>query len=154
MTANLNNYGFFVTSMRRLVVTTKENAALLPDVASEVEVLETALTAAEDAKSRQDSHMGSKQLATQEMKKALETAQNAALQIQNAAKFKLGPRNEKLVAFQVKPLRKHGPRKPAQLKAQEEALRQQEVELQQQENELLKKKVELLKKKDEPAAAS
>jgi len=151
--ADIRNYGAFTTSLRRLVVAVKENAATLPDVTAEVAVLEEALNAAEDAKTRQDAHKGDKQAATQDMKAALVRAQDAAIQLQNAAKFKLGARNEKLTSFQVKPLRKHGPRKTAQLKAQEEALQKQEAELQKQENTLLKKEVELLKK-DGPAAAS
>jgi hypothetical protein len=142
MAAKLNNYGLFTTSMRHLVSAVKDNPVLLPDVTAEVSTLEQALSSAEEAKKRQETHRWNKQLATQEMRSALGVAQNAAFQIQNAAKFKLGARSEALVAFQVKPLRKHGPRKSAQLKAQEE------------ENERLKKEVELLKMKDEPAAAS
>jgi hypothetical protein len=154
MAAKLGNYGVFTTSMRHLVATVKDNPVLLPDVTAEVSVLEQALSAAEEAKKRQETHRWNKQVATQEINAALVSAQNAAIQIQNAAKFKLGARSEALVAFQVKPLRKHGSRKSAQLKAQEEALKEQEAVLQKQENELLKKEVELLRMKDEPAAAS
>ncbi len=153
MTPNIRNYGAFTTGLRRLVVAVKENAAVLPDVTAEVATLEAALTAAEDAKSRQDSLRGDRQAATQDMKTALGQAQDAALQLQSAAKFKLGSRNEKLSSFQVVPLRKRGARKSAKLKAQEEALKTQEAELQKQENDLLKKEVELLKKEG-PAAAS
>ena len=153
MAPSIKNYGAFTTSLRRLVVAVKDNAAVLPDVTTEVATLEGALAAAEDAKTRQDSHKADKQVATQDMKTALAQAQNAAFQLQSAAKFKLGARNEKLVGFQIVPLRKRGPRKPAQLKAQEEALKTQEAGLQKQENDLLKKEVELLKKEG-PAAAS
>jgi hypothetical protein len=112
------------------------------------------LSSAEEAKTRQDTHIGNKQVATQDMQVALKRAKDAVIQLQNAAKFKLGPRNEKLSAFQVRPLRKHSPRKSAKLKAQEEGLKLQEEELTKQENDLLKKEIELLKKKEEPAAAS
>lgn len=153
MTPNIRNFAAFVTGLRRLVVAVKENAALLPDVTAELATLEAALNAADDAKSRQDNLRGDRQAATQDMRTALGQAQNAAFQLQSAAKFKLGPRNEKLSSFQLVPLRKRGPRKSAKLKAQEEALKTQEAELQQQENDLLKMKVELLQK-DGPAAAS
>jgi N-acetyl-beta-hexosaminidase len=145
--ANIRNFGAFTASVRRLVVAVRENAATLPDVSAELAVLEQALGSAEEAKTRQDAHIGNKQVATQDMQAALTRAKDAVIQLQNAAKFKLGPRNEKLSAFQVKPLRKHSPRKSAKLKAQE-------GELTKQENDLLKKEIELLKKKEEPAAAS
>jgi N-acetyl-beta-hexosaminidase len=117
-------------------------------------ILEQALSSAEEAKTRQDTHIGNKQVATQDMQAALTRAKDVVIQLQNAAKFKLGPRNEKLSAFQVKPLRKHVSRKAAKLKVQEEELKKQEGELQKQENDLLKKELDLLKKKEEPAAAS
>jgi len=153
MTPNIRNFAAFITGLRRLAVAVKENAAVLPDVTAELATLETALTAAEDAKSRQDALRGDRQAATQGMRTALEQAQNAAFQLQSAAKFKLGSRNEKLSSFQVVPLRKRGARQSAKLKAQEEALKTQEAELQKQDNDLLKKEVELLKKEG-PAAAS
>jgi len=153
MTPNIKNYPAFITGLRRLAVAVKENAALLPDVTAQVATMEEALNAAEDAKSRQDALKGDRQAATQDMRTALGRAQDMALQLQSAAKFKLGSRNEKLSSFQVVPLRKRGARKSAKLKAQEEALKTQEADLQKQENDLLKMKVELLKK-DGPAAAS
>jgi hypothetical protein len=137
-----NGFGAVTGGLRRLLVVVEENIADLPDVSVEKGVLEQALSTAEQAKNRQDAHSGDKQLATQEMKAALRRAQDAGIQLQNAAKFKLGPRNEKLSAFQVTPLRKRGPRKSAQLQKQAE-------ELQQKENKLLKKQVELLKKEEE-----
>jgi hypothetical protein len=139
-------YGTKTGKLRRLLVTVAENAAALPDVSVERAVLESALSAAEDAKARQDASVGEKQLATQQLGTALARAQDAAIQLQNAAKFKLGPRNEKLAAFQVTPLRKRGPRKSAQLQKQAE-------ELQKKENDLLKKQVDLLRKEESAPSA-
>jgi len=147
--------GAETAKMRRILVTLAENAATLPDISAERVVLERELAAVEDAKSRQDSFVGGKQRATQEMREAFGRAREAFLQLQSAAKFKLGPHNEQLVSFQVKPLRKRGARQAVKLKKQEEALAEQEAKLQKKEAELaqqkqdadlLKREVELLKR--------
>jgi hypothetical protein len=147
--------GAETAKMRRILVTLAENAATLPDVSAERAVLERELTTVEDAKSRQDSFVGGKQRATQEMREAFGRAREAFLQLQSAAKFKLGPHNEKLASYQVKPLRKRGARQAVKLKKQEEALAEQEAKLQKKEAELaqqkqdadlLKREVELLKR--------
>lgn len=147
--------GAETAKMRRILVTLAENAATLPDISAERAVLERELTAVEDAKSRQDSFVGGKQRATQEMREAFGRAREAFLQLQSAAKFKLGPHNEKLVSFQVKPLRKRGSRLAAKIKRQEEALAEQEAKMKENEAELaqrrqdadlLKREVELLKR--------
>jgi N-acetyl-beta-hexosaminidase len=131
--------------MRRLLVALEENAGLLPELSVERATLERELGAAEEAKSQQDAFTASRQLATQKMRAALGRAKDAVLQLQNAAKFKLGPRNEKLVVFQVTPLRRRGSRSAARLKRQEE-------ELQKQQASLAKKEEELLQRRDEAAA--
>jgi chromosome segregation ATPase len=159
MAVTSKTYGAKTGGLRRLLVAVEENAAALPDVAMERINLELALSSAEDAKNRQDSAVGNKQRATQELKEALARAEDAARQLQNAAKFKLGPRNEKLVVFQVTPLRKRGSRAAAQLKRQEGELQRQESDLARKEAELrrrrqgaeaLKKQVELLRQELEP----
>ena len=149
------------SSLRRLLAMVAENAALLPDVSVERSVLEKELATAEEAKNRQDTHSGDKQLATQDMNAALERAKDAAIQLRNAAKFKLGAKSEKLASFQVSPQRKRGPRKAAQVKKLETAFKKLETALQKQqeavkaqEAEMLKKQAELLAKRAEAAQAS
>jgi hypothetical protein len=109
-------YGNILDGFRRLQVAIQENTAHLPDIGTERVALDTALLQAQDAKSRQDLHTAGKQRATQDFKEAIVRGKDAARQIQNAAKFKLGSRDELLVHFQVTPLRKHGPRKAAAAK--------------------------------------
>lgn len=146
--------------MRRILVTLAENAATLPDISVERSTLERELTAVEEAKSRQDAFVGHKQRATQEMREAFGRAKEAVLQLQSAAKFKLGPHNERLASFLVKPLRKRGLRLAVKLRRQEEALAEHEAGLLEKEEELarqraeadlLKREVDLLKR--EVAAA-
>jgi hypothetical protein len=148
-------FGAETGRLRRLLVSLAENASLLPDITVERQVLERSLATAEEAKSRQDALKGDRQLATQEMKTALVRAKDAASQLQNAVKFKLGTRNEKLATFLVAPLRKHGSRTAARLRKQEEELRKQDADLVKKELELLRRKqaaetlrkeVELLRK--------
>jgi uncharacterized protein (DUF3084 family) len=148
-------FGAETGRLRRLLVSLAENAGLLPDITVERHVLEQSLITAEEAKSRQDALKGDRQLATQELKTALLRARDAATQLQNAVRFKLGPRNEKLATFLVVPLRKHGPRAAARLKKQEQELRKQDADLVKKEVELLRRKqaaealrkeVELLRK--------
>ena len=132
-----------------------ENAATLPDISVERAILERELSTVEEAKNRQDAFAGEKQRATQEMNNAVGRAREAVLQLQSAAKFKLGPHNEKLVSYLVKPLRKRGSSSAAKLKKQEKALQAQEAGLAEKEAELarqkevadlLKREVEILKK--------
>lgn len=159
MAVSSKTFGSETGRLRRLLVAVADNAATLPDVATERHNLEQALTTAEEAKNRQDAAIGNKQLATQEVKAALGLARDAALQLQSAARFKLGPRNEKLVVFLVKPLRRRGSRTAAQLKKQEEELQRQEADLAKKEAELrrrrqgaeaLRREVQLLRQELEP----
>jgi len=145
--------GAFTGKARRLLVTMAENAATLPDISVERAILERELSTVEEAKNRQDAFAGEKQRATQEMNNAVGRAREAVLQLQSAAKFKLGPHNEKLVSFLVKPLRKRGPSKAARLRKQEQALAEKEAKLaeQRKDADLLRREVEILKR--EVAAA-
>jgi predicted RNA-binding protein len=156
-----DDYGSDTGKLRRLLVTIAENLSLLPDISAERQILEQSLAFAEEAKGRQDAAKGDRQLATQQVKTALARAKDAAIQIQKAAVFKLGPRNEKLASFLVAPLRQRGPQSAARLRRQEEELRRQnaalikkEVELvrRKQATESLREEVELLRKNmDRPA---
>jgi hypothetical protein len=133
-------YGSVTGKLRRLLVTLAENIGMLPDISVERQVLEHSLAAAEEAKGRQDAAKGDRQLATQDVKTALNRAKDAAIQIQKAAVFKLGPRNEKLASFLVAPLRERGSRSAARLKKQEEELRKQDAALVKKEVELIRRK--------------
>jgi hypothetical protein len=108
---NVRSYGNTIEDWRRLLVAAKENAELLPDLAVETKALSDLLAGAQEAKSRQDLHASEKQRATQDLQSTLAQGKDLAIQIRGAVKFKLGPRNEKLVQFRVAPLRKRGPRK-------------------------------------------
>jgi hypothetical protein len=116
MSNDNKTYGNILDGFRRLQVAIQENTSRLPDIGTERVALDTALIQAQEAKSRQDLHTAGKQRATQDLKGAIARGKDAARQIQSAAKFKLGSRDELLIHFQVAPLRKHGPRKTAAAK--------------------------------------
>jgi len=108
-----NSFGDLTGTFQRLLVAVEENKDRLPDVQAEKAALEKSLADAQEAKKRQDLHVSDKQRATQDLAAALARGKDAAIQLRGAAKFKLGPRDEKLVHFQVAPLRKRGARKTA-----------------------------------------
>src|SRR5947207_1572650 len=72
-----------------------ENAAVQP-----------ALPDSGEAIRRQDFHLAQRRQATKDVKDALARGLDAGIRLQNAVRFKLGTKDEKLAEFQVKPLRK------------------------------------------------
>jgi len=139
---NAKGFGVTTGELQRLLVTVGENATLLPDVSAEVATLEGALKDAAAAQKLQDDIKGDLQVATEKVKEALSRARDAGMQIRNAARFKLGARNPKLVSFQVTPLRNRGKGKTQKLTKKEQAA------LLKQENEKLKKELELMQSKE------
>jgi hypothetical protein len=109
-----------VADMRRLSRTVTENADSLPDVTADKSELDKSLELFDEAQKRQRIHEAEKQKATQDMVKALGRGKEAARQIRLAAKLKLGVRSEKLVLFNVAPLRTRAGRKAAILNPPEE----------------------------------
>jgi len=107
------SYGDTTGVWQRLLVAVDENADKLPDVRIEKAELEGALADAQSAKSRQDLYVSNKQRATQDLAAAMSRGKDAATQLRGAARFKLNPHDEKLVHFQITPVRKRGPRKTA-----------------------------------------
>jgi len=88
-----------------VLAATAENAALLPDVQAETAALQQTLSKVRDLKDRQESHRAASQVTTQELKQALKEGRDLASQLRDAAKFKIGRRNARLVQFSVTPLR-------------------------------------------------
>ena len=84
----------------------EENAASLPDVQSERTALTESLVKVRSLKDRQESFSAAKQEATQELNKVLAEGRQIAEKLRDAAKFKIGRRNARLVQFGVAPLRK------------------------------------------------
>ena len=109
-----------VADLRGLSARVAENASDLPDIAAEVETLDKSLQLFDEARAQQQVHTAGRQKATQDMRTALVRGREAARQIRLATKFKLGARNEKLVLFNVAPLRTNAGRKVTILQPREE----------------------------------
>lgn len=88
-----------------VLAATAENAALLPDVQTEVAALQQTLSKVRDLKDRQESHRAAGQVTTQELKQTLKEGRDLASQLRDAAKFKIGRRSARLVQWSVTPLR-------------------------------------------------
>ena len=102
-----------VADLRGLSVTAADNADTLPDVTAERSELDKGLGLFDDAQKRQRIHNAEKRKASQDMVTALGRCKEAARQIRLGAKLSLGARNEKLVLFNVAPLRTRAGRRAA-----------------------------------------
>jgi hypothetical protein len=100
-----------VADLRGLSERVAENVDILPDIAVEKGSLDRALGFFDEARKQQKIHEAEKRKATQDMVMFLGRGKEAARQIRLAAKLSLGARNEKLVLFNVAPLRTNAGRK-------------------------------------------
>jgi len=108
-----DSYFQVVGDLEGLAAAVDENVALLPDLHAERTELAEGLTKLKALKERQRSFAAARQATTQELRKAMADNRQVAERIRDAVKFKIGRRNEKLVQFNIAPLRKRT-RKPAQ----------------------------------------
>lgn len=78
----------------------------------ETGALEQSLTEVVSLKGRQEELIGLKQEVSQQLREAIERGKEAAIRFRAVVKARIGPRNERLVQFNMAPIRKR-PRKPA-----------------------------------------
>lgn len=90
-----------------------DNAELLVAAEPQKLALEAILSEAKVLKDRQESHTAAKQELTQQLDGLMDRGREAARRLRGAVKANLGTKNERLVQFKMKPIRKRGPRKPA-----------------------------------------
>jgi hypothetical protein len=109
--ANADVFLRVVGDLEGLAGAVEENKAILPDMQTELTALSGSLTKLRSLKDRQISLTAARQETTQELLKALAEGRQVAERIRDAVKFKIGRRSERLVQFNVAPLRKR-PRKP------------------------------------------
>lgn len=101
-----------------VLTATRNNAEKLPDIERHSSALELVLGQTKAMKSLQDSHTAGRQVATQELKKLVTQGRELAIRLRGAVKANLGPKNEQLVEFNMKPIRKR-PRKAKAVKPPE-----------------------------------
>jgi hypothetical protein len=91
---------------------TAQNAAQLQGVDALKADLEALLAQARDLKVQQESHAGSRLVATQQLDKAIEAGREAARKLRAFAVVHLGTANKALAQFGVTPRQRRGKKKP------------------------------------------
>jgi hypothetical protein len=102
----INSYADTTNDWEGLLVATLEHLAQLPSVEAHRTALEQHLQATKAVKARQDSHTAGRQEATQELKAMIVQGRELATRLRGAIRADLGPKNERLVQFRVKPIRR------------------------------------------------
>jgi hypothetical protein len=94
-----------IRDSEKLLSAVASNPTLLPDLSDLTGPLEQTIAEIKVLSGRQETLKADKQKATQDLRAAFDRARDQAIQIRAAVKSRLGPRTEKLVEFQVAPLR-------------------------------------------------
>jgi hypothetical protein len=92
---------------------TAQNAAQLPGSEALKADLEALLAQARDLKVQQESHTGSRLVATQQLDKVIDAGREAARKLRAFAVVHLGTANKALSQFGVTPRQRRGKKKPA-----------------------------------------
>lgn len=102
---NINSYADLVRDLERLLQAFDDNSVTMAPAAPQRDALETTLEELKDLKSRQDSFAAQRQEATQQVEGLMLRAREEARRLRGMAKGLLGTKNERLVQFQVAPIR-------------------------------------------------
>ncbi|HEV2854951.1 MAG TPA: hypothetical protein VHC97_19320 [Thermoanaerobaculia bacterium] len=108
------SYAAIIDDWEGLLVSSRSNADKLPDVSRHTAALEQMLGQTKAMKALQDSHTAARQEATQELNKLLAQGRDLAIRLRAVVKGEIGPRSERLVEFNMAPLRKRARRKTAE----------------------------------------
>jgi len=100
-----------ITDFEGLLEATNRTPEVQPSMEQERQALAQTLAEIQSLRASQAELKALKQRVTQELKAAMARAKEQRTQVQSLAKGKLGPKNERLVHFNVAPQRKR-PRKP------------------------------------------
>lgn len=96
-----------------LIMAFDEHADLLAPAAPQRQALEEVLDEAKEIKARQDSHIGAKQRATQEIRLVKPAGREAARRLRRAIAATVGTDNELLTQFKITPIRPRTKKKQA-----------------------------------------
>jgi hypothetical protein len=110
--ATVNSFADVISHWQNLLAACADNASSLTAAEPQRLVVEQMLKNVMDLKALQDSHRGAKQQVRQQLDQILKDGREAARRLQGAVKANLGTSNERLVQFNIKPIRPRGARKP------------------------------------------
>jgi hypothetical protein len=108
---NLSSHADIVRDWRGLLDAADRSPEVKPEVEKERLAVVKALEEVETLKARQDELTALRQQTTQELRNAVARGKEAAIQFRAILKAKFGPKNERLVHFNVAPNRPR-PRRP------------------------------------------
>lgn len=102
---NINSYADLVRDADRLLRGWEDNLPAVAPAAAQRDALEASLASLQDVKARQDSFAAQRQQATQELNQLMLQVREDARRLRGMVKGLLGTKNERLVQFQVAPVR-------------------------------------------------
>jgi len=112
--ATNNSFADLMLEWKKILAACADNAPALTAAEPQRLVVEKMLKDAEELKALQDSYQASKQSIRQQLSLIVKEGREAVRRLQSAAKSILGTGNERLIHFNIKPIRKRGPRKAKQ----------------------------------------
>jgi uncharacterized protein YbbK (DUF523 family) len=104
--ASLNSHADLIRAWQKLLDASERSPEVQQGIETERQAVEKWLAEVRQLKARQDELNALRQQVTQELKTAVERGKEAAIQLRAIVKAKFGPRSERLVHFDVAPLRK------------------------------------------------
>ncbi len=113
--ASNNAFDSVVGNLQGILEAVERNPEVQPSVQEERQILTQSLTDIQGLKARQKELTALRQEATQQLNVAVSRGKEAAIRVKSVVRGKIGPRNERIVHFGLKPLRKR-PRKAKQEK--------------------------------------
>ena len=108
---NNSSYADLVRDSERLLRGFEDNAVTLAPAEPQRDALQSSLDRLQDKKARQDSFAAQRQQSTQELDQLMLEVREDARRLRGMVKGLLGTKNERLVQFQVAPIRSR-PRLP------------------------------------------
>ena len=102
---NINSFADLVQDQEKLLRAFQDNAEILAPAEPQRDAVASNVAMLQDLKARQDSFAAQRQKATQELVALMKQAREDARRLRALVKGLLGTRNERLVQFQVAPVR-------------------------------------------------
>ncbi len=113
--ATNNSFADVMLEWKKILAACADNASALTAAEPQRLVVEKMLKDVEELKALQDSHQAAKQAIRQQLGQLVHDGREAARRLKGAVKANLGTGNERLIQFNIQPIRKRGPRKAKQL---------------------------------------
>ena len=113
--ATNNSFADVMLEWKKILAACADNASALIAAEPQRLVVEKMLKDVEELKALQDSHQAAKQAIRQQLGQLVHDGREAARRLKGAVKANLGTGNELLIQFNIKPIRKRGPRKAKRL---------------------------------------